>query len=259
MIWDTHRITLEEITYTMPERQSLPVPLTIVHFTDLHADPYTGEVKMNRYIDKVNKQNPDIVIFSGDLITSGRDYIEAGAEALARIESTYGVWFVMGDHDYWTGTGYIAEALSDRGIHVLQNENFWVEHGESIIKITGVTELYSNRILEDHLDELLNETREESFKILAAHQASERLIRKSLNNGIHQLLTGHTHGGQFRIPLFFYPISAARAETPYVNGNWLLEERLLLNVNNGLGFTLAPVRYNAPAQVSVITVTEASD
>lgn len=255
MIWDTHRITLEEITYTMPERRALQEPLTVVHIADLHADFYTGEVKLRRYIRKVNEQNPDIVIFSGDLITSGRDHIEAGAKALAEIESTYGVWFVMGDHDYWTGTDIIAEALTERGIHVLQNDNAWIEHNETLIKITGVTELYSSQVSEEVLDKLLIEKRGETFKIMAAHQASERLIRKSLNSDVHQLLTGHTHGGQMRIPLFFYPISAARAETPYVNASWMLGERLLLNVNNGLGFTLAPVRYNAPAQVSVIRVT----
>jgi len=258
MIWDTHRITLEEITYTMPEGQAHPDLLTIVHIADLHADLFTGEEKMIRYTLKVNEQNPDIVIIAGDLITSGRDHIEAGAEALSWIESTYGVWYVMGDHDYWTGTDIIAEALTERGIHVLQNENAWIKHGESIIKITGVTELYSNRIDAGLLDELLFEDRGESLRILASHQATERLIAEGQRTGVHLLLAGHTHGGQFRIPLFFYPVSAARAETPYVNGNWQLGE-MLLNINNGLGFTLAPVRYNAPAQVSVISITEASN
>ena len=258
MIWDTHRITLEEITYTTPVGKSLSATLTIVHIADLHADPFTGNEKMRRYIDKVNEQNPDIVIFAGDLITSGRDHIEAGAEALSWIESTYGVWFVMGDHDYWSGTDVIAEALIEREVNVLQNQNAWIEHGETLIKITGVTELYSSRINAGLLDQLLLEDRGETLRILASHQASDRLIAEGRRTGVHQLLAGHTHGGQIRIPLFFYPVTAARAETPYVNGNWQMGE-MLLNVNNGLGFTLAPVRYNAPAQISVITVTEASN
>jgi predicted MPP superfamily phosphohydrolase len=253
MAWDTHRITIEEIAWTMPEGTTPGETLTIVHIADLHADPYTREPKLSRYIEKVNLANPDIVIVAGDLITSGEDHIEAGAGALAAIEATHGVYFVMGDHDYWVSTEQIARALTERGITVLLNENILVRHGESRIKITGVTELYSSRVAPEVLEALLNEEMEETLHILTAHQATGRLIREAGNSGVHQLLAGHTHGGQIRVPLFFYPLTAASAETRYVNGNWMIGD-MLLNINNGLGFTLAPVRYKAPAQVSIITV-----
>lgn len=254
MVWDTYRITIEQVNYTLPPGNEIPDSLTIVHIADLHADQYTGVADLNRYIQKVNEAKPDIVIFAGDLITSGRDYIVAGAEALQKIESAYGVYFVMGDHDYWTGTEPISEALTERGINVLQNENAWIDHRGALIKISGITELYSNRVSAEVLDQLMDDNRGEKLSILAAHQASERLVGKSLDKGVNLLLTGHTHGGQMRIPIFFYPVTAARAETPYVNGNWKLGDYLLLNVNNGLGFTLSPVRYNAPAGVSIIRV-----
>ena len=259
MILDTSRIVVDEIAYTLPQNVRsaetfLPSgPLTVVHIADLHADKYTGEKKMNRYIQKVNEANPDIVIFAGDLISSGLDYIEAGADALADIKSTHGTFFVMGDHDYWSGTDEIAEALEERGIRVLQNENVLVRHDESLIKITGVTELYSYQIDSLLLHDLLNEEAGEDLHLIASHQASHRLIREAVDSGVHQLLAGHTHGGQIRVPLSFYPITAARAESSYVKGSWQIGE-MLLNINSGLGFTLAPVRYNAPAQVTVINV-----
>ena len=253
MIWDTHRIVLEEITYTMPDDDRLSEPLTIVHIADLHADEFTDEKKMRRYTDKVNEAEPDIVIFAGDLITSGRDHIQAGAEALGMIQSTHGVYAVVGDHDYWTDQEYIADAMANRGVRMLRDENEWILHHGSQIKITGVTELYSRQVPRDTLTALLHETRSELLSILASHQASDRLINYAQDYGVHQLLAGHTHGGQIRISVFFYPVTAARAETPYVNGHWNLDQ-LLLNINNGLGFTLSPIRYNAPAQVSVIKV-----
>ncbi len=253
MTLDTNRITVETINHPVERANNLTEPLTVVHITDLHADDYTDEQKMDRYILKVNEADPDIVIVSGDLITSGNEHIEAGADALGKIRSTHGIYFVMGDHDYWTGTTPIAKALNAKGVQVLQNQNARVTHGESVIKITGVTELYSNRIESGRLAELLDEEMGQSFHILTAHQATDRLIHEAKRSGVHQLLTGHTHGGQFRIPLLYYPISASRAETPYVNGSWLLDG-LFLNINNGLGFTLAPIRYNAPARVTVIRV-----
>lgn len=253
MTMDTHRVITDEITYTLPERSDTHEPMTIVHISDLHADEYTGDRKMQRYIRKVNSANPDLVIFTGDLISSGRDHIEAGADAMAAIESTYGTWFVMGDHDYWVSTVEIAEAMESRGINVLQNDNAVIRHNNMVLKITGVTELYSYQVDDLVLDSLLNDSEGEDLHLLASHQSSDRLIAKAVEAGVHQLLSGHTHGGQIRVRLFTYPVTAARVETEYVKGSWYLEN-MLLNVNSGLGFTLTPVRYNAPAQVSVIRV-----
>lgn len=253
MAWDTQRIVIEEIHYTLPNSDSPFEPLTIVHITDLHADPYTRDPHMNRYVEIVNRFEPDIVVFAGDLITSGTDHIDAGAEALGQIESKYGFFAVLGDHDYWTETEWVIQSLQENGVPVLQNENAWIDHRGSLIKLTGITELYSTQVQEDTLAALLNDHRGADLNLLVSHQASDRLIEESKNAGVHQLLGGHTHGGQIIVPVFFYPFTAARAETRYVNGYWMIGD-MLLNINNGLGFTLAPVRYNAPAQVSVIRV-----
>jgi uncharacterized protein len=253
LMWDTHRIVVNEIVYSLPAESGPVNPLTIVHIADLHADKYTGREKISRYIAKVNDANPDIVIFAGDLISSGLDYVDTGADGLAEIRSTYGTWFVIGDHDYWSGEDEIARAVESRGIKVLQNENDIIRHGEMTVKITGVTELYSYRVDRPLFSELLNEEAGEQLHILASHQASEHLINVASESGVHQLLAGHTHGGQIRVPFFFYPLTAARAESPYVKGSWNIGD-MLLNINSGLGFTLTPVRYNAPAQVTVIKV-----
>lgn len=253
LVWDTNRITTEIISYTIPDTDFSFDPMTIVHISDLHADRFTGEKKMRRYINKINSFNPDLVLFGGDLITSGTEYITAGADALAEIDATYGTWFVIGDHDYWTDTERIIRELKERDIYTLDNQNSWMNHGELSIKLTGITELYSAQIDPDSLTALLQDTKNEDLHIIFSHQASDRLIEQSLKHNVHQLYGAHTHGGQLRIPIFFYPVTAARAETRYVNGHWMLGN-MLLNVNNGLGFTLTPIRYNAPAQVSVITV-----
>jgi uncharacterized protein len=254
MVWDTNRITIEEIHYTLPGSDDSFEPLTIVHIADLHADSYTRDRHMNRYVEKVNRFEPDIVVFAGDLITSGTDHIDAGAAALGKIETTYGHFAVLGDHDYWTDTEWVIRSLKQNGISVLQNENTRVDHNGALISITGITELYSTQVQADTLASLLAATRDADLKILASHQATDRLIEASRESRIHQLLGGHTHGGQIRVPVFFYQATAARTETRYVNGNWMLGD-MLLNINNGLGFTLSPVRYNAPAQVSVIRIT----
>lgn len=253
MYWDTNRIITEKIHYVIPNIQSAFEPLTIIHIADLHADKYTRETKMERYINKINDFEPDLVIFAGDLITSGTEHIETGARMMGKIESTYGIFAVLGDHDFWTDTDFIISELEAIGVTVLENQNIWIDHHGSSIKITGVTELYSVQVRADTLQALLQETRGEQLRLFSSHQATDELIEQTTENGVHQLLAGHTHGGQIRVPVFFYPVTAARSETKYVNGHWLLDG-MLLNINNGLGFTLAPVRYHAPAQISVIRV-----
>ena len=251
-VWDTNRIVVEEIEQPI-ESSSLSTPLTVVHIADLQADRYTTPEKMAQYIEVVNSFEPDLVVFSGDLVTSGLDYVEAGADAMAGIESTHGTFAVIGDHDYWSGEEEITNALEQRGVQVLRDENRVVDyHGESIL-LTGVTEIYSTRPSQDRLQELMDGAGEYDFRILLSHQASDRLIEQSNRTGYNQLLYGHTHGGQIKIPVFFQKMTGAVRDTEYVKGHWWFDD-MLLNVNSGLGFTLSPVRYNAPAEVSVVRV-----
>jgi predicted MPP superfamily phosphohydrolase len=255
MVWDTNRMVVERITYQFSgdSNNGLREPLNVIHITDLHADVFTAADKMDRYIQLVNQEDPDLVIFTGDLITEGIGHVQEGAEALQKIKSTYGVYAVIGDHDYWAGPEHIVEALEQRGIRVLENEHIQINHNGTPISIAGVTEIYSYNLERSQLQELINSTTNDGIKIVSSHQASDRLIEFSQESGTDLLLSGHTHGGQVRIPVFFYPFTAVRSETPYVKGHWTLGD-MLLNVNSGLGFTLSPVRYNAPAQVSVITI-----
>ncbi len=218
----------------------------------MHVDKYTNGKKLNRYIQKVRDTDPDLIIFTGDLITSGLDYVEEAAGALASLEVPHGIYVALGDHDYWSGEEEITAALQEKGIHVLQNENMQIEVNETPVNLTGITEIYSSRPDNEEIEALLSESsHEEALKILFAHQASDRLIRHARDFGTDLILGGHTHGGQIRIPIFFYPVTAVMEETRYIRHEYFLDD-LLLNVNSGLGFTLSPVRFNAPADYSVI-------
>lgn len=253
LVWDSNRITTVSLKHTIQSVNPDFIPLKVIHIADLHADSYTDERKMARYIDRINHLEPDLVLFGGDLITSGSDHVEAGASALGKIESTYGTFAVLGDHDYWNNPDSITDVLGRHDVRVLWDENVRIDHYGHSIKITGITQLYSRNIAPDSLNALLSDKNDDTVNILFTHQATDRMIERSKESGVHLILGAHTHGGQIRIPFFFYKATAARAETKYVNGAWTLDQ-MLLSINNGLGFTLSPVRYNAPAQVSMITL-----
>lgn len=253
MYLDTTAIQHETVELAVNDLPSELDDFSIVHISDIQGDQYTGREEIRRYIEKVNSINPDIVIFTGDLISYGTDFIEMSAEALSEVEAAYGTFAVVGDHDYWAGLSNVEPALESRGIPLLEDENRLIDIGNSSLMLTGITQVYSQRADPGKVKELTAsaDTTNAALRILAAHQVSELLLMEAENYNYRLFLAGHTHGGQVRVPLFGMTFSAADMETEFVSGIYRRND-LLININNGLGFTLAPVRYNASPAISVI-------
>lgn len=249
---DTTQIITEEISLSV---ENLPETLhgfRIVHISDIQGDEYTGRDEIAEYVRNINEQEPDLVIFTGDLVSYGTDFIRMSAQEFGRTEAANGVYAVVGDHDYWAGTEHVERALEEAGIPLLQDENATIPVDSSVSAvITGVTEVYSQRSSPGVVDSLTSNAEDAALKIMASHQVSDRLISSSQSNNYDMLLAGHTHGGQIQVPFFGMSFSAAARETPYVSGLYR-EGTLPININNGLGFTLGPIRYNAPPTVTVI-------
>ncbi|MDX1672030.1 MAG: metallophosphoesterase [Balneolaceae bacterium] len=248
-------IQTDQVTLQVEELPESLRGFRIVHISDIQADAYTSRQKINRYIDTVNRLNPDLVLFTGDLISYGTGYIEMAAGQLAQVESTYGVFAVVGDHDYWAGLQHVVPALEKRGIKLLRDENRFIHTDSVVIKITGITHVYSKRSERPVVSRLTGDSTAVDFRLLAAHQMAPHIVSSAKQNNYRLLLAGHTHGGQVRVPFFFQTISASEFETPFINGIYRIDS-MMVHVNSGLGYTLAPVRFNAPAKVSLIELQD---
>lgn len=249
-IYDTGTIQTEIISFDVKSSESFK-GLRLVHITDLQGDEYTGRREIAEYIKKVNALNPDLVIFTGDLISYGTDFIDMAAEELSKVKATYGLHAVIGDHDFWAGVPNIESAFRRYEIPLLQDENKIITAENDSLLLTGITEVYNKQIGQSELERLTGSNPNMPIKIMAAHQATKKVVETAREAGYEILLAGHTHGGQVRVPFLGMTFSAAEQETPYLSGVYHLED-LFINVNNGLGFTLAPIRYNAPPNISVI-------
>lgn len=249
---DTTSIETHEIKLQVDQLPKALNGFKIVHITDIQGDEYTGREEISNYIQEVNQQNADLILFTGDLISYGTEYIKQSAEELGKAQATYGTIAIVGDHDYWAGVEPVEKALKKEGITLLQDENFTIEvDSVANILITGVTEVYSKSSDPEVVESLAGSTQKASLKIFASHQVKEHLINSAQDNGYDMLLAGHTHGGQVRVPFMGMDFSASERETKYVSGLYW-EGELPINVNNGLGFTLAPIRYGAPPEITVI-------
>ncbi|HKK44805.1 MAG TPA: metallophosphoesterase [Balneolaceae bacterium] len=261
--WKTYTDTSKiHIQRTRLQIDDLPANLDgfrIVHISDIHGDEYTGRKKIGRYIQKVNQLKPDLIVFTGDLISYGTDYIRMSAQQLGEAKATYGVTAVVGDHDYWAGVENVKQALNQQGIPLIQDSNYSLKiDSTNEVLITGVTEVYSKKAAPGIVDSLTQQTGNSAFKIFASHQISDRLIEDAQKHNYDVMLAGHTHGGQIRIPFLGMTFSASDLETKYISGIYR-EGNIIINVNNGLGFTLAPIRYNAPPNISLIRLVAKGD
>ncbi|MFY9554470.1 MAG: metallophosphoesterase [Blastocatellia bacterium] len=227
--------------------------LRIVHIADIQVDNRTNGGKLDAYIDTVNKLKPDLILFSGDAVTSGTSFVEQAAEAMSRLQARFGTYACLGDHDYFADRKLVADQLQVKGIVVLENKSVAVPiNGDSVV-ITGVTNVYRNNVALDVVDQLARERPASEFSILLTHQPSTWLVKLAADRDYNLFLGGHTHGGQIAFLLPGFLLTGSSFETRYVTGFYDVGS-LLVSINNGLGLTLAPIRYQAPAEVTLIVL-----
>jgi predicted MPP superfamily phosphohydrolase len=257
---DTCRVQINERVWSIAGLPEGLDGLRIVHISDLQADLRTDETRMGVYIEKVNALKPDLVIFTGDLVTSGTEHIEAGAGMLGKIRSRYGIYACIGDHDYWASREQVVRSLQRRGIVVLEDESRAVPVDSAMVAIAGVMNIYSQRpgpeILE-RIEAMRFSSTDTMLSIFITHQPSGWLVDFAREKGYALFLAGHTHGGQVVLRWPGITLTPVMRETPYLSG-FYEAGTMLISVNNGLGLTLAPLRYQAPAEVTLIEVRRAT-
>jgi predicted MPP superfamily phosphohydrolase len=208
---------------------------------------------IRKYVDKVNKLKPDIVFFTGDLVTSGTKYIERGAQELGRLKSKYGTYACLGDHDNWASASQVVQSLNSNGVRTFDDQNHYVALGRDSILVTFITNIYSRRPGVSQLHTLFGQQPRGVLDIVVTHQPSEELVELAAEKGYNLFLAGHTHGGQIVFRPFGYLVTPPRLESPFFRGTQFVE-RMFVSINNGLGLTLAPLRFNAPAEITLIRI-----
>ena len=161
---------------------------------------------------------------------------------------------MIGDHDYWSDRATIPIAMRECGWTFLENDTTTLRIRGEPIHITGLTHVYSARLDSPAMARRLAGAPPATLRLLVAHQPAMPLIAAAERNGIDLVLAGHTHGGQIVFRPFGIPVTPSRYETRYVSGLYHASATAVV-VTNGIGFTLTPVRYHAPAEVTTITLS----
>jgi hypothetical protein len=250
---DTTQVRDTIVNLPLPRLPAELDQLRITLVGDIQVDRYTGESKVSQVRNIITRQSPDLLLFPGDLVTSGTEFLDEAKAAICGLKGVLGSIAVMGDHDFWSAPEEVREIEIDCGWIFLQNEHRLISYRGKTICISGLTNIYADRLNEARLDSFLTSAPAADLHILLTHQPANRVIQSAVAHGVDLLLAGHTHGGQIEFHPLGIPLTASMRETRYYTGVHR-EDSTTVVVTNGVGISIAPLRYHAPAEVTTIVV-----
>jgi predicted MPP superfamily phosphohydrolase len=218
----------------------------VVQITDLHIGPTLGKTWLEDVVARVNAQDPDIVAITGDLVDGSVADLSEHTAPLAKLRAKHGVFFVTGNHEYYSGADEWIAHLRTMGIQVLRNQHVTIGEGDDVFHLAGVDDFASGR-WPGHGPDLAGALagRDESRAVvLLAHQPKQ--IFEAVKQGVGLQISGHTHGGQI------YPWGyMVKLDQPYLAG---LDRRgdTQIYTSRGTGYWGSPMRVLVPSEISVI-------
>lgn len=238
----------------------------IAQVSDIHYDEYFSAMPLRKGIDIVNRLQPDLVVLTGDFVTApmhlrrrhnsaqertaAAKVIEPCAQLLAGLRASSGVLAVHGNHDAGTDPAHITTVLQSHGIPVLSNRSIALDRQGNRLWLCGVDDVLDGKA---DLALALRGIPPDEPVILLAHEPdwADHVVRYPVD----LQLSGHSHGGQIRIPLIGAPyLPELGRKYP-----WGLRHigPLTLYTNVGIGTIRIPMRFNCPPEITLITLRAA--
>ncbi len=217
----------------------------IIHLSDTHHSPFTSLEHIARAVKIANRLKPDMFILTGDYVSHEAKYIKPVAKVLGELESEFGTFACLGNHDHWTDPGLVTQSFRKQGINVLINEGFRFGARGGSFWLAGVDD---HMVGKTDLPAALRGSFPDEMKLLLAHNPV--IFRKSVRARVDLTLSGHTHGGQIKIRDDEKRIIRRRKLS-----SGLHERRdSQIYITRGIGTVVLPVRYQCPPEISFITL-----
>lgn len=252
---EPNRIVLNEVEVKLDTWPVAFNRLKIVAVSDLHAGSrYINEEKIEEIVAVINETQPDLIVLLGDFVTQSTDEKtlmepERVAERLKGLQAKYGVFAVLGNHDWWYNGQRVKAALTGVGIRVLENDVAPIQKDGQTIWLLGVPDFWTRQPID--VTSALKKINVPGPVIALTHNPD---VFPTLPSGINLTLAGHTHGGQVNIPFIGRPIVPSKYGERYAAG-YIIENNRPLFVTTGIGTTGIAVRFRVPPEIAVITLT----
>jgi predicted MPP superfamily phosphohydrolase len=239
--------------YEVPDNPAAMKGLSIAVIADLHAgSTYIDEAKIDRVVALTNAAKPDLILLTGDYVSSvsrglgGRHIpIPVIAQHLKPLRAPLGIYAVIGNHDRWEDAGSITAAFGAVGITILENQNVTLAAPRGPLHLAGIGDLYT-KAHDPH--RALAGLAGDAPVLCFTHTPD---LFPQLPSACALTVTGHTHGGQVRLPFVGRPMVPSRYGQRYAAGP-IREGGKTLFVSTGIGTSMLPVRFGVPPEVSFL-------
>ena len=240
------------------ERHIIPLPglhssvegFRLVHLSDFHHNPEQNNLAhLQQVVSQTNALQPDLIALTGDFVDNSLEGVSVIAEILAELNAPWGIYAVLGNHDHRQGASEVRRALEDVGIMVLWNENVTLTGDAAAISLVGLDDWLRGR---PQISTALDGLPAHTTNIMLAHEP-DLADRLSQYHQIHLQLSGHSHGGQIRLP-GIGPLILPALGQKYDQGHYQIEH-LHLYTTRGIGtLTNVPFRFNCPPELTELVL-----
>jgi len=219
--------------------------IRLLQVSDLHLSTYDS------YFEKVSRQiarlKPDVILLTGDYLEEERN-IRGVLDFLKGLNAPHGIFAVQGNWEYWSRLEgeNLRRHFRGVGVTLLINERADLDVKGHSLSIFGLD--YPSSI--DYLDRLQSDVDPQRFNLLLSHVPA--FAHEKLDSNFNLILSGHTHGGQVRIP-FLPPFYLPRFSGRFVSGLYhVSEHRIPLYVSRGVGTSVLPIRFMCRPEIGLI-------
>ena len=267
MARNRHRYKIHEVTVSLVNLPKALEGLKIVQISDVHSGSFTDKAPLKKGIELINQAKADLVFFTGDLVNSIATEMEPYTDVFDKITAKYGVFSVLGNHDYgdyvrWpskemklTNLNRLIHLQKQMGWHLLLNENRLLSINGEKIAIIGVENYSASPRFSKYGDLQKAYTGSESatLKLLLSHDPSHWDDQIAPNQSdIAITFSGHTHGAQFGIEIEgWFKWSPVK----YFYKQWAglyQKGQQFLYVNRGFGYLGYPGRVGILPEITVM-------
>lgn len=241
------QLSIERVTLRSPRVPRELDGLKIGQLSDLHLGGAIDAAFVRRAVATLNSLNPDVVVVTGDLVhVSG--IAGTVVEALRDLRAPLGSYITLGNHDHWHDAPLVAAALREAGHTVLQNERVTVTPGGMPLHLVGVDDVWERK---NDLPRAIAGMPADEPAVLFVHEP-DFADEAAAQYPFMAQFSGHTHGGQVRLPFLGAPARAPFGKN-YIMGAYDVNG-MQLYVTRGIGMAVPYYRFMCPPEVTIATL-----
>ncbi|GGF12353.1 putative metallophosphoesterase YkuE [Halobacillus andaensis] len=245
-------LTTQTHTWNHPKIPTSFNQVKIVQFSDIHLGFHYSIDQFKDLIQKLKAEKPDLLVFTGDLVDEPQRYHFSSEipSLLNELEAPLGKFWIYGNHDHGGyGTEKLEAVMSKGGFTLLKNEVTELRKDGESISLAGLDDIMLGS---PNISGTLNQLNDDTFSILLVHEPD--IADRVKDYPVDVQLSGHSHGGQVRIPVIGSMVTPPYGEK-YVDGKHLISDRLTLYISRGIGTTRMPYRFLCKPEYSVYTLS----